>query len=417
MPLSRLNAIQFGSTVYQVRGKTGINGGLPFSVLISPRASVPLAKVEKMLGLMAAALGKTPYYSYLKTKQVQIWVVTKSDLRQLGYVRERNPRNYDYASPELTTSLLPEGVYEPFYNAVLLEESTVEKNLAAGNASLLVHELLHGYSTVIRESGPGLTVVKSGIMKTRLENSRQTNEHRYLNEGITEYLRVQTGGVPPIGLYRELFDAAEILASQLGGRTLSDAYFRNDPAIISAPFDLVHGPGSFAELSQLADYAGSLDRTSQDIKMLLGHARYGQVFQTMLDWGYSPESMRRAPRQLSPAELPPALRTAIGSNKMLVYTNLTPRELAIFTRNLGDQTKHVASGNEFSFAHFRHLPAILADEFQNGRQLVTIRYSLDYNQQPWAKLDTGGIKPEWLGSLVHLGKIREGRFLCDILLT
>jgi hypothetical protein len=102
---------------------------------------------------------------------------------------------------------------------------------------------------------------------------------------------------------------------------------------------------------------------------------------------------------------------------MKVYTNLNSEELFLLRKNISLPDKHQPSTANFSYLSYQHLDGLLAEESRSGRQLVFIQFERGHGGKLWAKLITAAIDKEAQGTPNFLGKVAEGRFLCDVLLT
>jgi hypothetical protein len=407
--------VVFQPATHEIKARTGFNGGLPFLVRLSKAAPVAVSQVEALLGKIAGRLAKASFYPLLKAKTIQINVVSEDDLRQIGYIINGGQGRDDrYNSPEQKRTGVPLGVSEPFEDCVYINAEVFQ--CGSEPTEVLIHELLHAYSTKLTRYTNGNAIVNGGLMEAKIMGPEQMTSGQYLNEGLTEYLRVLTGGPEPQGFYRTLYQGIVKLIARIGDRFLIDAYFSGDRQRLQAEIDRLYGANGYDTLTKLADIAGSADRDKLDQDTLLGFVEHGFERFAMLEWGYSPENRIRMPRRLSAAELPPALSAGLDLERLMVYTNLKDKELKAFWDSLSAPEKFTHTGSSKLFASPVAISDFLNDRARQGHNLLFIRQVNDYRGQSQAIVETHSVEPAELAEPQFLGRAVHQQMICSVYL-
>jgi len=365
------------STLVRIRSRPS-SEGMPFSVKISEKAPVYLHQLEGMLEKVAARFGQAPYFEFIKGKTINVWVMTEEEFRELGFYKERS--GGPFTSPEVSTPIEPVGVYDPILDAVLINSSRLMSEEI--EVEVLIHEMLHAYSARVEDIGGGELKIRMGLMamEGRREPWRLVEiEGRGLTEGVTEYLRVGAGigGERFCNEYYPLYQAVALLAQRFGEELLWKSYFQGDTQRLKRAVDEIYGPGAYEKLSDLADHARK-DPDNWNVEMLIGFAKFGFEHSIMKCWGYSPENLMRAPRQISAACLPVAIREALEGTEIKIYTNLTEGELALFSANVTAPEKH---RNPDSFKIFGWLASWIRKELSTLNPGLGMCLNLFYRKE------------------------------------
>jgi hypothetical protein len=356
---AKIRSIVFApSTLVRIRSGSS-NEGTSFSVKISEKAPVSLCRLKKTLEKVVDRFCQAPYYELIKGKAINVWVVTEEEFKKLGIYKERI--GGPYTAPEVNAPIEPVGVYDPILDAVLINSSRMKSE--ENEVEVLLHEMLHAYSARMEDIGGGALKIRMGLMamEGRREPRRLVEiEGRGLNEGVTEYLRVGAGigGERFCNEYYPLYQAVALLAQRFGRELLWESYFQGETQRLRRAVDGIYGSGAYEKLSDLADHARK-DPDKWNVEMLIGFAKFGFEHFIMKSWGYSPENLMRAPRQISAESLPAAIRKALEGTGIKIYTNLTEEELELFSTNVTEPEKH---RNPDSFKIFGWLPSWIRKE-------------------------------------------------------
>jgi len=390
-------------TTYAIRIANGPNGGLGFNVKISEGLSLTTVQVKTMLEKATAVLTTAPYYKLIKGKVIDIWVVSQEDKENLDAFEPGECKNPNYASPEQTRPSFPIANYNPVLNLLLINGEAF-----GDTADIITHELLHAYSTEMIKNEEDDIHFRIGIMEVTEKAGVLKVKGKYLNEGLTEFLRVMAGGAPPPGSYGVLYRAINSLARKIGIQVLVDAYFKGEVTALKRAVDQFYGPDGYEKLAALANFAGSIDGGKRDIDRFIGFVEFGFEYFCMQTWGYSPENRARAPRKLSPNDLSAAFMKALEGTKVEVYTNLTDEELRLFFRNINDPELHTIS--DYSYDGYINLKGVVADEIKCGRNFLSIRYA----NKNRIELKSFSLDPKYWGAPHFFGHISEGLRICEV---
>ncbi|MDI6731262.1 MAG: hypothetical protein QME05_01600 [Candidatus Margulisbacteria bacterium] len=345
-----------GVTPFCFRPSGGINGGLLFNVRISRNACITLSQAQSWLNQVAQRFMRASFYSKLRAKQIEVCFVSRQDLQDLGYPIA-SPQIGRYQPPEQIATLTFLGIFDSHTNTVFI--NTEDINLTNDDhLEIIFHEFLHAYSTVTNRNPNGSTITRSGIFTIQSDSSGKVTYRRgyQLNEGLTEYVRIKSGGMSPVDYNAKLFSAIEVLAQHFGEDPLIEAYFNQDSGILQRAFERRFGNKAWEELCFLADFAFD-DQRQCSWNDLQQFARYGFGWWMMQAWGYSHENMARAPREIPVSALPFSLRIKLWGLKIRIYTNLTAEELARYLFNIRLRSEH---RDPYGYLHYRRLRTLIA---------------------------------------------------------
>jgi len=398
-----VSQIKYNHTTHIIRISNGPNGGLGFYVKISEGLNLTTLQAKIMLEKAAAILASAPYYKLIKGKAINVLIVSRADMENLGFFEPGECKNPNYASPEQTRHYFPIANYNPVLNLLL-----INGEVFGDTADIITHELLHAYSTeMIKNEGDDIHF-RTGIMEVTEKAGVLKVMGKYLNEGLTEFLRVMAGGAPPAGSYGVLYRAINSLARKIGIQVLVDAYFKGEVTALKRAVDQFYGPDGYEKLAALANFAGSIDGGKRDIDCFIGFVEFGFEYFCMQGWGYSLENRARAPRKLLPNDLSAAFMKALEGTKVEVYTNLTEEELKLFFRNINDPESHTIY--DYSYDGYINLKEVVAYEIKGGKNFLSIRH-INKNR---IELTSFSLDPKYWGSPHFLGHISEGARICEV---
>lgn len=152
-----------------------------------------------------------------------------------------------YTPPEMRTRVVPPASYGCVddlikFPASLLERSTLEEWEVEG----ISHEILHAGSRETSVRG-----LRCGIAFCGIDGKIESLD-RYLNEGITEHVRMSSGGAVVKNRYYPVATAVRIIAGRIGEDTVLAAYFRGEIDPFIAAVERVFGPDSYANIKGLS---------------------------------------------------------------------------------------------------------------------------------------------------------------------
>ncbi|MFA4844445.1 MAG: hypothetical protein WC632_05800 [Candidatus Margulisiibacteriota bacterium] len=267
----------------------GLSKSIPFEVSISRNAPIPIQQAERIIAAVTQRLSRSPFNSFIGAKPINIKFVTSEEMDKLGYTDLfRRGANNNYSAPELANKMSPSGAYDPLKDTVFVNCRSLDR--PKKYLEVLTHEFLHAYSTEITEIEPGIISLRSGLRTSIIDkaNKRELRKSgEYLNEGLTEYLRILAGDGPTFGVYVPLVEAIGIVAQQVGIDLLMKAYFKEGPTLLERAFDGIHGAKAYLELSSLAHTVGtrnSIRAEARNGEDLAGFVRYGFEYYIMKEW-------------------------------------------------------------------------------------------------------------------------------------
>jgi hypothetical protein len=263
--------IQFKPSSHRVRTAPGLNGGLSFTIKTSRQVKLPRRVVTQTLNKVAARLAQAPFADQIKGRALPVWLLSSADIRTLCLRVQTIQADSRNAAPGISNGSFPPAFYEPSLGTVIV--NSIVFIAGPGSIELLIHELLHAYSTEVRQADSDPVIMKSGLMRVWGAGDRQIVSGQYLNEGLTEYLRVISGGPLPQGPYLTAYEAVCELAKLVGAQTLIDAYFKGDLSRLIRSLESLRGLGNFSRLMTLSDLAGTPHRSTTDCKNLLDFIR------------------------------------------------------------------------------------------------------------------------------------------------
>lgn len=361
------------------------DGSIRVQIKISQNTNISFDQVKEIFEQATLRLERAAFSKYLKGKSINVLMVSQEDLKSLGYYTpaEGNP---EYDPPEfLRPESFSRGVYDPLMDAVLINAERLDE-LTESDCETLVHEFLHACTGETRELENGNTEIRTGVYRSVLSQDRRryiSEKGRYLNEGLTEYLRVRAGGSHAKSIYQTLVQNISILAEKLGEEVLYDAYFNKDTEKLRKALEELHGPGAYAQLcfltDQLSPGAPGIISTQGRIEALSGFITHGFEYFIMYDWEYSPQDRSRAPRQLHPSEMPQTLRTNLKG--VAIFTNLTEADLSSFFRNATMRDKHRDEVSFLSYARIKEVVDRYAEEYARGGQKACIFIRYDHHKK------------------------------------
>jgi len=152
-----------------------------------------------------------------------------------------------YTPPEMRTHVVPPAWYGCVddlikFPASLLEKPTLEEWEVEG----ISHEILHAGSRATSMLGLRCGIAFCGI------DGKVESLDRYLNEGITEHVRMSSGGAVVENRYYPVATAVRSIAGRIGEDTVLAAYFRGEIDPFIAAVERVFGPGSYANIKELS---------------------------------------------------------------------------------------------------------------------------------------------------------------------
>lgn len=319
-------------------------GGMTFLVKIAEDAPISIRiigpmKMKKILKAAASRFSRAPYSRFIKERLVNIWVVSENSFRKL-YYPDRPKKEYsiyDVVEEIIDPPIMMAAIYNSLLDAVIINSSGI--NHGKSDQEVIVHELLHAFSSEVKETKERELEIRMGIYferKDRATGEVLSSSGKLLNEGLTEFLRVNKDQSReyPNHEYYPLYKAISLLAQRVGEEILWDAYFNGNIPRLETAIDKIYGPEAYRYLLYLPVSLYERycpERIEKDLK---GFILYGFEYNVMEKFCYSPEDRKRAPRLISLDKLPSKIKNGLEGKNIKIYTNLTDEELVLFSRNV-----------------------------------------------------------------------------------
>ena len=366
-------------------GASAAQDGLTFKVKMSPSGAISANKLERSLNLVTGRLMNAPYSRFIQEKAINVLVISNAEFEELGLFAEKGNKS-PYVAPEVGQDRCFAGCYFPDLNAVLVNSDFI-KDDDSNILEVLIHEFLHAYSSKMIWTKEGGQILRLG------ERGADGGSGVCLDEGLTEYLRIQTGGLADRSRnkYYPIQESIAILAKKIGDEVFYEAYFNGRVGDLQRRVDLLYGDGACNYLCYLAYYLlngekfGVCEPYQKRAEAIRTFAGCGFEQRMMKEWDYSPEDRRRAPREMPASKLPDKLRTAFDKAKvkgLKVFTNLTEAELDCFSNKYAQNEQKINGGSAAVVKYYLDLVK------QNCLPVICMKYQgrLVYDEnEEWIK--------------------------------